>query len=341
MSNLLCAQEKNWALKMRHKNGQEVPQGDACEACFECHRDHFHHITWQQYCERMKGKDGKATEFQAFVEEALAFKNNPGKAEWKGDDVMNSKTVLLEVSKQYVGLTSNEVRKALKQDKVSKALLSSIPCITVITEEGSKPEQIYLFTDPHHPYRSVQLKSQQALQLQQNLLNSEQQTWRQQSQEVWRESLSVQRDGDGVASLLSSTSLMTLQAFLDKQAPPPQASLQGQEVKEEMAESENEGGELVGPAAQAKSLAGSSSLTRFPSSWSVSSSSKKSSSKSMSASQAVVTPAKTLVGGLGEVSDTQSMCGKALTEETSMQDPGHSRGKEALQIIWRTSEMPS
>eukprot|EP00971_Amphidinium_carterae_P351492 6492140-Amphidinium_carterae.1 len=213
------AKVSDWALKRKLKNGQEIAEGDMCTSCWRVHSQHFNHMTWQQYCVALnEGEEKDIAQFKAFVADAQDKALNPDKKKqaWLPQAVSQTQSAVTELSKHYIALSQGDLKKVLGLRSITKGLLSTLPSIEVVNEQGLS-ECLYLFLDPEKPFRSLQVKALGSFNHSTHCLATDQQTWTQQATEVWKHNLVSKMKTDGVNALLHATSVMELGDFIEKQ----------------------------------------------------------------------------------------------------------------------------
>eukprot|EP00971_Amphidinium_carterae_P331348 6464849-Amphidinium_carterae.2 len=197
----------------RLKNGQEVPQGEACEICFTGHKQYFNHLSWEEFCVGMLAED---SEIASALQDAKEVESGVKSKEWSAECVLQTEALILNCSKEFIGLTGNEVRKALGLQKITKAILDKIPSIKVLSEEGLELD-LYLFLSPAKPFRTITISSQAACDRQKHLMAIDAQKWAGQGEHVWLHSSQSCKEKQGVQALLQSMSVQPLDDFVSKE----------------------------------------------------------------------------------------------------------------------------
>ena len=97
-SGSLSLTDNTWALRRRvAKSGQEVAEGDACEACYEKWSSHCSHLEWHVFAQRMNApSDSLKAELEAGLKDAKATPKP-----WKPQGVQSSVGGMAEVSSAW------------------------------------------------------------------------------------------------------------------------------------------------------------------------------------------------------------------------------------------------
>eukprot|EP00971_Amphidinium_carterae_P352815 6492740-Amphidinium_carterae.3 len=202
-----------WALMKRMKSGQEVPQGSSCDSCFTGHSEFFNHMEWAEFCEGMQKPESLLT---SQLQTARDIQAGTKQKDWTPQGVVHSDALAICCSKEFVGLTSNEVRKSLGLQKITKAVLDKVPSVTITTEDGLEQE-LFLFVSPTKPFRTVTISSQATFDHQKHVLQPSEQKWSEQGEHVWLHSSESSREKQNVRALLQSLSLQSLEEFVSKE----------------------------------------------------------------------------------------------------------------------------
>ena len=84
------------------------------------------------------------------------------------------------------------------------------------SEGGQGWEKVYVFTDPDHPHRSLEIETKYGYNLDENLMDGDDQTWSQQGQRLFEAKLQMKGEGN-LASLLNTQSLTSLESLLSSE----------------------------------------------------------------------------------------------------------------------------
>eukprot|EP00971_Amphidinium_carterae_P101793 2014786-Amphidinium_carterae.3 len=204
--------ETEWAGKRKFKNGAEVPDGPACRSCWASYTSHFDFLDWDTYCAKLNDDQ---SQYKEFLQEACSLEKGNTEPSWKPHTVTSSQKCCIQVSRGFMGLTSNEVRKELGLEKISKSLLNTLASVQVISEEG-KQETLYLFSHKTLPYRTVNVMMTNETDLSKTLLKDTQQSWTQQGREIWKTECTTKKEEERVQGALNSLSIVALEEWKEK-----------------------------------------------------------------------------------------------------------------------------
>eukprot|EP00971_Amphidinium_carterae_P349519 6491057-Amphidinium_carterae.1 len=141
--SLSLEQVLKWALYSKDKNTDlPVPMESKCEGCWKAWSQCFHHLEWQDFCQRYKGQ-------RTFEELVLEVKSKLDRhvEPVAGPSVTHITSFSLEASRDFLLASERELKNLLGQSRLNKWQMAGVPSIELPGESGAK-ETCYVFRDP-------------------------------------------------------------------------------------------------------------------------------------------------------------------------------------------------
>eukprot|EP00971_Amphidinium_carterae_P021435 422797-Amphidinium_carterae.1 len=207
----------------------EVPADDKCLTCWELWRASFQMYSWTELCAKMQAEK----EVQKAWKEALQCKEDPSKRNFELQDVQSQREFAFEVSRHFVVLSMQELKKITGMAKIPKAVLQFIPSIMVADDYGDGQEEFWLFKNPDMPYRTAELKSLQKHSVSASRMAQQSHMWAEQGNQMMKHSQEHTLKETGMTNVLEKLQyLVSVDEFLEKK------------VKKEIDGEERDSGEL-------------------------------------------------------------------------------------------------
>lgn len=99
-----CSSSTAWAAMVK-KNGEEVPDGDACERCWLVWSAGFSYMKWEECCEK-----GSSNAFKKLFNQAHSVMTGDAKPSFHAQEVTADENVEYRMVRPYIALTRNEFR---------------------------------------------------------------------------------------------------------------------------------------------------------------------------------------------------------------------------------------
>eukprot|EP00971_Amphidinium_carterae_P228981 4542389-Amphidinium_carterae.3 len=163
-------EEKKWWETKRTTSGAEVAFGNACHECWCKKEELFPFLAWDDLV--AKKNAGEKTILQILNDGVHVGKALPC------EKVIGSGGMILEITKNFVGLTAKDLRREAKVTKIPKKLVKNVPIVKVRSDKDpSVLEDCYIFPNPEKKFREVAIKTYHSVELKKASLKASQLTW--------------------------------------------------------------------------------------------------------------------------------------------------------------------
>ncbi len=134
---------------------ESVPVDDQCEECFHIHKHGFMHLSWEELCKLNENDPG----IRQQVTSCRAGSTSQGACPELPEEVVKFLGHAIEVRRSWVVLSESEMRKATSMKRLNKATIGQLPSVTIPAEDGKGEEQVFVFSNPDRPYRTLDVVS--------------------------------------------------------------------------------------------------------------------------------------------------------------------------------------
>ena len=233
-----------WALRSV-KDGSEMAVQDKCEMCFKVWSQAFSMHSWPTFCEEVAKKPDVKKNFQ----DAKASMSKPHeKKPWPSQSVSNLIETQFEVTKKFIVLSLDELKKHVGARAISKKQLEGIPVMQLMGNMGLE-EDCYVFEHPQHPHREAAVRRWKGVAYNCVAMAPEAMIWKDQGVTTWQHTQKLMSENCGALSL---TKVGSLDAFKAKMSAACASSNQNEketEEPDEVVEVDDDTAPLVGMAA--------------------------------------------------------------------------------------------